>query len=86
MSPSTFQTCQVLLHITIPIRGSLLQVWGLNILRGVERSIQNLARPHTASTAIRLTCVIDSIQSKTTPVWYQTYHTLTFQLASWLHW
>lgn len=79
------EICQVLLHITTPIRGFLPLVWGLNIPPGVEHSTQSLAHPHTASMVIRLICVIDSIQSKTTPVWYRMCPTLTFQLASWLH-
>lgn len=80
------ETCQVLLHITIPIRGFLPQVWRLNILHGVEASTKISAHPHTASTAIHPTCVIGSIRSKMTPVWCPTYPILTCQLVSWLHW
>lgn len=82
------ETCQVLLLLlptTIPIRGSLPQVWGLIILRGVEANTQILAHPPTASTAIHPTSVIGSIRSKMTPVWCPTCPTLTCQLVSWLH-
>lgn len=85
--PVVMQTCQVLLLLTtIPIRGSLPQVWVVTTLPGVEASTQILARPHTASMAIHPTSVTVSIQSRTILVWCRMYPTLTFQLGSWLHW
>lgn len=80
------ETCQVLLPTTIPIRGSLTQVWVQTILLGVEVSTRILAHPHMASMAIRPTCVIDSILCRMIPVWCPMYPTLTCQLVSWLRW
>lgn len=79
------ETCQVLLPITIPVRGSLHQEWGRITLHGVVASTLILARHHMASMAIRPTCVIGSILSKMTPAWCPMYPTLTCQPVSWLH-
>lgn len=71
-----WQTCQVLHPTTIPIRGCLLQVWGVIILHGLEVSTQILSHPLMASMAIHPMCVIVIIQYKRIPVWCPTYRTL----------
>lgn len=86
ISLCVWQTYQVLLHLLItPIRDCRLRGWGLNILPGVEASIQILQPPRLVSMAIHRMCASVITQSRRIPAWCPTCHTLTSLLVSWLH-